>query len=156
MDRDIDDQRLFFQGAFTGAFSALIFTMWFGFGQTFARNFGTYSVPPRATITDLCPVEFVNATTTTTTTTLAPGVEPYEFPHVPIYEVSYMWFSAIPCMWTIVVGTVVSFLTGPQDPKTLNPKLISPALGGLFSFWPRKIRDFFNKDLQIGINYVST
>ena len=28
-----------FQGAFAGGFSSLIFTMWFGFGQTFARNY---------------------------------------------------------------------------------------------------------------------
>ena len=28
-----------------GMFSSLIFTMWFGFGQTFARNFGCISSP---------------------------------------------------------------------------------------------------------------
>merc|ERR1719273_708856 len=29
-------------GAFVGMFTSLIFTMWFGFGQTFAKNYGTY------------------------------------------------------------------------------------------------------------------
>ena len=53
--------------------------MWFGFGQTFAKNFGTYesgmSLKPR-TIED-CPERFFNLTmtTTTTTTTAAPFTE---------------------------------------------------------------------------------
>merc|ERR1712242_416970 len=38
-------------GAFVGMFTSLIFTMWFGFGQSFAKNAGTYrddmSVKPR-------------------------------------------------------------------------------------------------------------
>ena len=78
----------------------------------------------------------------------------YEFPHVEIYEVSYMWYAAIPCIWTIVVGTLVSFLTKPQDPKTLNPDLISPgfyqAFGGC---WPKFINNYLI-GLGIGSKWV--
>ena len=48
-----------------------------------------------------------------------------------------MWFSAIPCIWTVVVGTIVSLLFKPQDPKTLNPDLVSPGFYHVFSFWPK-------------------
>ena len=77
----------------------------------------------------------------------------YEFPHVEIYNVSYMWFSAIPCMWCVVVGLLFS-LYKPQDPKTLNPELISPGLKSLFKWWPRRVTQFID-DLQIGSEYVS-
>lgn len=49
---------------------------------------------------------------------------------------------------------VVSLLTKPQDPKTLNPDLISPGFRGLFSFWPRPVREFF-EDFDIGSKFVS-
>lgn len=65
----------FYKGAFVGMLSSLIFTMWFGFGQTFAKNFGTYSLDPRPSTIEGCPAKFLNFTTTTTTT-LAPDVEP--------------------------------------------------------------------------------
>ena len=68
-----------------------------------------------------------------------------------------MWFSAIPTMWCLVVGSLVS-LWKPQDPKKLNPELISPAFRKLFSFWPwigPKITDYIDNKLQIGVNYVT-
>ena len=72
---------IFFQGAFVGMFSSLIFTMWFGFGQTFAKNYGTYesgvSVKPRSV--ESCPSHIYNTTSfepitfpNLTSTTLAP------------------------------------------------------------------------------------
>jgi len=145
-------------GAFVGMFSSLIFTMWFGFGQTVAKNFGTYdsgnSLKP--TSVESCPSNIYNATSTISTTmandTMMEDPDEYVFPHVDIYNVSYMWFSAIPCMWTIVVGSLVS-LYKPQDPKTLMPELISPAFRKLFTFWPKPVINFID-NLKIGCNYV--
>ena len=64
-----------------------------------------------------------------------------------------MWFSAIPTMWAVVVGCIFS-LYKPQDPKTLNPDLISPGLKLLFSWWPKKVTDYIDS-LEIGSKYVS-
>ena len=64
-----------------------------------------------------------------------------------------MWYAAIPCLWTIVVGTLVSFMSKPQDPKTLNPDLISPGLYQIFKPYPKIIRDFIT-DLGIGSKWV--
>ena len=69
-----------------------------------------------------------------------------------------MWFSAIPCMMCVVVGIIVSLITKPQDPKTLNPDLISPALPKLFSWWPfigKRVGDWFKNGIGLGIQYVS-
>ena len=65
-----------------------------------------------------------------------------------------MWFSGIACMWCFTVGAVVSTLTGAQDPKKLNPALISPGLYVIFAWWPRPVRNYFRK-LGIGDEYVS-
>ena len=150
-------------------FSSLIFTMWFGFGQTFAKNYGTYEsgVAVKPTSVASCPAHIYNATSFAPiqfdTTTLAPDFnttmapDEYVFPHVDIYNVSYMWFSAIPTMWCLVVGSLVS-LYKPQCPKKLNPELISPAFRKLFAFWPwigPKITDYIDNTLQIGVDYVS-
>ena len=69
-----------------------------------------------------------------------------------------MWFSAIPCLTCFVIGIVVSFISGPQSPKKLNPDLISPILPKLFAWWPfvgRKISDWLESDIGLGIEYVS-
>ena len=56
-------------------------------------------------------------------------------------------------MTCMVVGTIVSFLTKPQDPKTLNPDLISPVFKDLFGCWPKFIRRWI-EDIDIGSKYV--
>ncbi|KAG1670139.1 Sodium-coupled monocarboxylate transporter 1 [Nymphon striatum] len=43
-----------------------------------------------------------------------------------IYRLSYLWLSAIAVVVVLIVGLLVSFITGRQDPKKLNPMLISP------------------------------
>ena len=69
-----------------------------------------------------------------------------------------MWFSAIPCMLCLTIGIAVSFISKPQNPKKLNPDLISPMLPKLFSWWPfvgAKIGDWFENGIGLGIEYVS-
>ena len=80
----------------------------------------------------------------------------FSFPHLDIYETSYMWFSAIPCLTCIAVGIIVSFLTKHQDPKKLNPDLISPALPKLFALWPKRVREYFETGMELGKDYVSS
>ena len=50
-------------------------------------------------------------------------------------------------------GALISYPTGFQDPKQLNPILVSPKFTWLFAWWPRPASNFF-KDLGIGNEYV--
>ena len=87
---------------------------------------------------------------------------PCSFTDLDIYHTSYMWFSAIPCLMCVGVGILVTALThltkvqSYQDPKKLNPDLISPALPKLFAFWPKFIRKYFEpSEMGLGTQYVS-
>jgi len=121
-------------GAFIGAFTSLIFTCWMGFGQTVARQAQTYDGSRWGrkfpTSIENCPPSWTNFTTPEKPEPFAP------FLHLELYEVSYMYFSAVACLWCVLVGAVISLIR-PVDHKTLDPRLISPALPHMFAFWPR-------------------
>ncbi|NWU14718.1 SC5A6 protein, partial [Cephalopterus ornatus] len=44
------------------------------------------------------------------------------------YSLSYMWYSAHNSATVIVVGILVSLLTGPTLPAALDPRTISPVV----------------------------
>ena len=119
--------------AFLGAFSSLIFTMWMGFGQTVARQAQTYNGSQWGrkfpTSIENCPPSWTNFTAPEPKEPFAP------FLHLQLYEVSYMYFSAVACLWCILVGASISLIR-PIDHKTLDPRLISPALPHIFLLWP--------------------
>jgi len=121
-------------GAFIGAFTSLIFTCWMGFGQTVARQAQTYDGSRWGrkfpTSIENCPPSWTNFTAPEPEEPFAP------FLHLELYEVSYMYFSAVACLWCVVVGAIISLIR-PVDHKTLDPRLISPALPHMFALWPR-------------------
>lgn len=141
-------------GAFVGTLSSLIFTMWMGFGSTVAKNFGckdsswSQKFP---TSTEFCPISWINTTKNgglledfVEPSTIAPPTTQCEdsgFPMLQLYEVSYMWYSAIACIWCIVVGCIFS-LINPTNHKKLDKRFISPALPKLFSFWPAPVKNW--------------
>jgi len=145
-------------GAFVGTFTSLIFTMWMGFGATVARNYGCLNpdfAPKMPTSTDMCPPSWLPMNTTATNTTQVAASTKCEesgFLMLDLYSTSYMWYSAVACIWCIIVGSLVS-LINPTDHRQLHKDLISPALPQLFSFWPSPVRDWINKHYrEIGEN----
>jgi len=153
-------------GAFAGTFSSLLFTMWFGFGQTVARQYTRTSAPDESKF-EGCSEAILNSTLTARyNATQKALIDPCpeddcSFTDLDIYHTSYMWFSAIPCLMCIGVGILVTALThvtkvqSYQDPKKLNPDLISPALPKLFAFWPKFIRKYFEPaEMGLGTQYV--
>jgi len=142
-------------GAFVGTLSSLIFTMWMGFGSTVANNFkckdSSWS-QKFPTSTEFCPISWINTTRngglpedyveiTNITTSATTACEDSGFPMLQLYQVSYMWYSAIACIWCIVVGSLIS-LYKPTDHKKLDKRFISPALPQLFSFWPAPVKNW--------------
>ena len=87
--------------------------------------------------TENCPLAWFNYT-------LPEAKEPFApFNHLELYEVSYMWFSAVAWAWCVVVGLILS-LYKPTNHRRLDQRLISPALPKLFIMWPRVVRDWIN------------
>lgn len=58
-----------------------------------------------------------------------------------IYQLSYMWYSAVGCLTVVIVGMIVSTITGLQDPKKLNPGLICNVGKTIYWFLPKKMRE---------------
>ena len=98
-------------------FVSLIMTMWIGFGQTIAKHYKAFSTPPLETSVEGCPAAWLANYTEKTPVQF----DPDSFPHLVIYEVSYIWFSAIAFTICFVVGLVVSFATGADVKQSLSP-----------------------------------
>ena len=50
------------------------------------------------------------------------------------YSLSYMWYSALNCFTVILVGLVVSFLTGPMKEEDVTPGTVYPLLRNVLFF----------------------
>jgi len=100
----------------------------------------------------------MNATQTTIlgiTTTTEHIVE--TAPHVysaveEFYRMSYLWFAGFGMLVCLTIALVVSFLTGPTNPKDVDSKLMCPLFYKLCPFLPEKYR----KKLMFGVDYSST
>ena len=110
--------------------------MWIGFGQTVSKQHGAYDratySPIQSLSTASCPEPWMNFTQP------EPTVE-RSFPHLPVYDISYMWFSAIACILTFLIGAIFS-LAKPMNHRSLNKDLISPAFPQMFFWAPKKLR----------------
>lgn len=47
-------------------------------------------------------------------------------PEFALYHISYLWYTLMGALITIVIALIVSFLVGPNNPDEMNPKLFSP------------------------------
>lgn len=68
-----------------------------------------------------------------------------------IYQLSYMWYSACGCFTVIIVGLIVSAVTGLQDPRKLNPNLICNVGNTIFCFLPEKA-----KEVRLSVFFIET
>lgn len=45
-----------------------------------------------------------------------------------LYRLSYMWYTMIGCLVSIVVSLIASFATKAQDPRDLEKELLAPII----------------------------
>lgn len=94
---------------------------WLSFKAQFAIASGHMQITTKHLIADDCPYTF-NATSAATIA--APTEDIF-----PLYEVSYMWYTCLAAMFTIIVALLSSvFIFGWNDPKEISPELISPVV----------------------------
>ncbi|XP_033859819.1 solute carrier family 5 member 6a [Acipenser ruthenus] len=124
-------------GAITGLLTGLVMAFWIGIGSFVSRS----SIP-------LLPVngtafpDVGNMTTAAMTTLLTSATTKARTTGLKrFYSLSYMWYSAHNSATVVIVGLIVSFITGPMKPKDVNPRTIFPVLRSLLFFLPERYRD---------------
>lgn len=104
---------------------------------------------------DYCPVNFqanssvytlhdedVYATTSSMFSPESTYIEPDNLPSIAwLYHISFLYFSMIASMTTLIFGAIVSFATGPTDPSTVDGQLLSPVFFAIHRLLPKSIQD---------------
>lgn len=149
-------------GAFVGCLVSLAFLSWIGIGA-FVHKVRTATPSPVVTIGCNFNSSIVSNITSGLTTTLATtasyvnnstaadltiiAADTDDIPAYPIYTLSYLYYTITGATVVVVVGLVVSFITGYRRPSTLDPRLICPLFDILFPCLPEAIL----KPLRFGV-----
>merc|ERR1719419_1679218 len=65
---------------------------------------------------------------------------PGEDPLLPLYKMSYLWFPSIGMGTTVVLGLIISLITGPMKASEIEPGLMIPLIDRLFCYMPLSCR----------------
>ncbi|KAI8505547.1 Sodium-coupled monocarboxylate transporter 1 [Branchiostoma belcheri] len=159
-------------GGLVGLLSSLVLTLWIGIGsivwprRRWLPPVSTHQCPvnftattENATGTGLHSVVMDTAANVTTQTTLLNSTlganltsESSGFnypPEAALYQLSYAWLAAVAVLSCVIIGLAVSFLTDPQDPREVSPRLIIPVYDRLFCCLPERAR----RVLRCGVRY---
>uniref|UniRef100_A0A671WAH1 Sodium-dependent multivitamin transporter n=1 Tax=Sparus aurata TaxID=8175 RepID=A0A671WAH1_SPAAU len=120
-------------GALAGLGAGLAVAFWVGIGSIVTRSSGTKSLLPA------CGVVLLSDNTTTAIQTALGNVtlsRPSGLKR--FYSLSYMWYSAFNCSTVILIGLIISFLTGPMKAEDVTPGTVYPLLGKLLCFLPER------------------
>ncbi|XP_044018363.1 sodium-coupled monocarboxylate transporter 1-like [Aphidius gifuensis] len=114
------------KGAIIGSITALIIVLWIGIGAQVENFYDEINLDSKITSIDHCPC--INETTAILLSINTQETTIWTSTISKIYKISYLWYSMIGCMITVIVGTAVSLLTGPQNPADLDSDLLSPPI----------------------------
>nr|XP_037272303.1 sodium-coupled monocarboxylate transporter 1-like [Rhipicephalus microplus] len=112
-------------GAGVGTITSLVICFWIGFGA-----FAVKPAVHKAPVSVLgCIGDYLNATGQDINNITYPrpvDVAAVNKDILVIYRISYVWYSMIGCVLVVVVGLIVSLLTGYTRPSKVNPRTIHP------------------------------
>lgn len=114
------------KGAMAGAITSLVIVLWIGLGAQVAAVNGEIQLDSKPISIASCPC--INET----------AIVLNQFDHDSddevwsIYKTSYLWYSAIGCTLTMLVGLAVSFATGAQNPADVDQDFLSPPIAAMF------------------------
>ncbi|XP_046554450.1 sodium-coupled monocarboxylate transporter 1-like isoform X1 [Haliotis rubra] len=143
-------------GAFVGAVTSLAFMCWIGFGA-FANKVSTAKPSPVFTHGCNWSVTTTAMTVTTTLGTATPFTGSTEMttvaassdPFIPMYKLSYLFYTPTAMAVLVIVGMFVSLITGLRRPDSIDPRLICPLFDRLFPCMPEMIL----RPLRCGVNH---
>ncbi|XP_043397884.1 sodium-dependent multivitamin transporter isoform X2 [Chelonia mydas] len=127
-------------GAIAGLATGLAMAFWIGIGSLVSNLQAAPSVPALSNSTDF--PQATSLTTAITTALLTSTPAPKRLSGLQkFYSLSYMWYSAHNSSTVILVGLLVSLLTGPTKGATVNPRTIYPVLPRLLCCLPQRYRE---------------
>ncbi|CAK9818228.1 Sodium-coupled monocarboxylate transporter 1 [Anthophora plagiata] len=113
------------KGAITGAITSLVIILWIGLGAQVAAFNGQIHMDTKPVSINACPC--IN-----NTNIISSHLNNTRDETRSIYKISYLWYSAIGCILTMLIGVAVSYVTGFQNPADLDQNLLSPPVASLF------------------------
>ncbi|XP_050664342.1 sodium-coupled monocarboxylate transporter 1-like [Leptidea sinapis] len=68
-----------------------------------------------------------------------------------LFRISYLWYSGLGCLVTLVVGMLVSVITGVTDPAQVPIDMISPPVISFLNSLPTKVKKALRVPTRMGI-----
>ncbi|CAI9574473.1 unnamed protein product [Staurois parvus] len=135
-------------GAISGLIAGLVMAFWIGIGSFVSRLPASSSSP---LLNATSPPEVGNFTTAVMTTLLTSGNATKRTGLQKFYSLSYMWYSAHNSTTVVIVGIIVSLLTGPMKGKDVNPHTVYLVLPKLLFFLPER----YKERLRFGVPHIA-
>ncbi|EDV95092.1 sodium-coupled monocarboxylate transporter 2 [Drosophila grimshawi] len=67
----------------------------------------------------------------------------------PLYRISYMWYTALGAMVTIIVALLSAFIFGTNNPNQIDPALLTPCIRKFYKFESHKPTDAYKVDIPL-------
>lgn len=122
-------------GAVAGLGAGLAVAFWVSIGSIVTHRSSTRPLPP-----DCRAILLPNNTTAAIQTALSNATLSRPSGLKRFYSLSYMWYSAFNCCTVILIGLIISFLTGPMKEEDVTPGTVYPLLGKLLCFLPEHLK----------------
>ncbi|XP_067005054.2 sodium-coupled monocarboxylate transporter 1 isoform X1 [Anabrus simplex] len=112
-----------FKGMVAGGVVSLGFMSWIILGAQTAIATGRMVYQTKPLTVEGCTYEFLSSNTTFTTQHASDMSDVFV-----LFRISYLWYTVLGAVVTMVVSLVVSFATGPNDPRDADRRLLSPVV----------------------------
>uniref|UniRef100_A0A1A9X2N1 Sodium-coupled monocarboxylate transporter 1 n=1 Tax=Glossina brevipalpis TaxID=37001 RepID=A0A1A9X2N1_9MUSC len=123
--------------ALTGGIFGVIAMSWISLNAQWAIASGAIKYETKPLTVQHCKYEY-NETLLSSSynLTISPASKDDIF---PLYRVSYMWYTALGALITVIMSGICCCVFGSNDPRRVEPSLLTPSIRKLFSYTEDKL-----------------
>ncbi|CAG5104220.1 Similar to Slc5a6: Sodium-dependent multivitamin transporter (Rattus norvegicus) [Cotesia congregata] len=108
-------------GALTGAVTSMSIVAWISFNSQALISAGVINFPKKQVSIEGCPEDLLRNIVNTSVVNNSSSLDPFI-----LYRISYLWYTFIGFLSTVIVGVIVSGFTGGNKCKYEDKKLYTP------------------------------